>query len=90
MKCSNPIQCQMAVREECSCNCHGENHGKLRLRIDSTDPTIQAQAKVDLEQLRFDQKKLQKEKSSIRRHNRSARRKSAILNLQEVNVNVNV
>jgi hypothetical protein len=79
----------MAVREKCSCNCNGENHGKLRQRLDSTNPTVQAQAKVDLENLRLEQKKLQKEKSSIRRHIRTARRKSAILNLQEVDADAN-
>lgn len=76
-QCSNPIQCQLAKREECSCNCQGENHGKLLTGLTSSDPEVVAQAQKDLMELRANQAKLKKEKSTARRKRRALLRKTA-------------
>lgn len=70
--CSNPIQCQLANRIECTCDCRGANHGKLRTKLGDPNPEVVDQAKQELADLRVAQTKLKKEKSSVRRKRRAA------------------
>src|SRR5271157_6001821 len=75
MKCSNPIQCQMAEREECSCACGGVNHGILRAKLISSDPAVVSAAQVELNNLRDEQERLKKLKSKSRRQRRDLQEK---------------
>ena len=78
VQCSNPIQCQMAEREECKCKCMGTNHGVLRQKLTSTDPAVVEAAQLELQKLREDQEKLKNEKAKLRRQKRDAMEKAAI------------
>ena len=82
-ECSNPVQCQTAKREECTCDCGGANHGVLRKLLESDDPSTQAQAEEQLSVLKQTQAKLKKEKRVARRQRRAELKK---VSKGEVNV----
>ena len=73
--CSNPIQCQMAVRELCTCDCGGANHAKLRLMMEN--PETREDAEQQLTELRKHQAELKKVKRINRRKKRTEARKIA-------------
>lgn len=73
--CSNPIQCQMAKRELCTCDCGGANHGVLRRMMEN--PETEAEGRQKLEELRKHQAELKKVKRVERRKNRAEARKAA-------------
>ena len=72
--CSNPIQCQMAVRELCTCACGGANHGVLRKLFDNPETISEGEEK--LKELKEQQMKLKKEKRIERRKRRAASKKA--------------
>ena len=71
-QCSNPIQCQTAKREECTCDCHGANHSILRKYLDSDQPEERHEGEALLEALRETQKGLKATKRKERRQKRAA------------------
>lgn len=71
--CSNPVQCQMAERLECTCDCGGKNHGKLRHLL--ANPETTEQGKKELESLKAVQSQIQKNKRTARRQKRTADKK---------------
>ena len=68
--CSNPVSCQMAKRVECSCECHGANHGILRVAIEN--PDTREAATQQLDNLKVEQANIKKEKKLARRKARAA------------------
>ncbi len=72
-ECSNPVQCQMAKRELCTCACDGANHGKLRRLLDN--PETHEDAELQLTELRKHQAELKKQKRIDRRKKRVEARK---------------
>lgn len=75
-ECSNPIQCQTAKREECTCSCGGANHGVLRKYLDSGVPEERQEGEEKLRALRESQATLKKKKRKERREKRAAARKA--------------
>jgi len=73
--CSNPLQCQLARRVECTCGCGGSNHGKLRQKMET--PETRQQAEEELKTLREQQTVLKKQKRVERRKRRAELRKVA-------------
>ena len=73
--CSNPVQCQMAKRELCTCACGGANHGILRKMMDN--PETREDAELQLAELRKRQTELKKQKRIERRKKRAEARKAA-------------
>ena len=73
--CTNPVQCQTAVRVECTCGCGGANHGKLRQLLDN--PETQIDGEERLAELREVQAELKKTKRTERRQKRAKARKVA-------------
>ena len=73
--CSNPLQCQMAVRVLCTCDCGGANHAKLRLMMDN--PETRENAELQLIELKSYQTKLKKAKRIERRKRRAEARKAS-------------
>ena len=73
--CSNPIQCQLAKRELCTCDCGGANHGVLRKMMEN--PETHEDAEHLLAELRKRQTELKKTKRVERRKNRAEARKAA-------------
>ena len=71
--CSNPIQCQMAKRVECTCACGGANHGWLRLMMEN--PETREDAELQLTELKAHQAELKKVKRVERRKKRAEARK---------------
>ena len=71
--CSNPLQCQMAVRELCTCDCKGANHSILRKLFDN--PETKVEGKEKLEELKQRQAELKKAKRVERRKRRTEARK---------------
>ena len=76
VQCSNPIQCQLAVRDYCSCACGGSNHSKLRQLLDNDDPSTQAEGEEKLAELKKVQEGLKKTKRLARRQKRAEAKKS--------------
>ena len=74
-ECSNPVQCQIAKRLECTCGCGGANHSKLRPGLDSSDPPTKLQAEEQLTALKQQQSELKKQHRIERRKKRAAARK---------------
>jgi len=72
--CSNPIQCQLARRVECTCACQGKNHAILRKMME--DPETEAEGKEKLEELRKHQTELKKVKRVERRKKRAEAKKA--------------
>ena len=68
-QCSNPVQCQMARRVECTCECLGANHAVLRLAMEN--PDTKAEAEQQLDNLKVEQANLKKEKKLARRKARA-------------------
>ena len=75
VQCSNPVQCQLAKRVECSCGCGGANHAKLRQLLNN--PETQAQGEEQLAELRKVQAELKKSKRVERRQKRAESKKAA-------------
>lgn len=75
-KCSNPIQCQTAERDECKCACNGANHGRLHPLLISDIPEQRAEGEQQLKDLREQQEKDQKEKRKERRQRRAEAKKA--------------
>ena len=73
--CSNPLQCQMAVRELCTCDCRGANHSILRKLFDN--PETKSEGREKLEELKQHQAELKKVKRVERRKRRAEARKAA-------------
>ena len=73
-ECSNPVQCQIAKRPECTCGCGGANHAKLRQLLDN--PETQAEGEEKLVELRKHQAELRKQKRVDRRKKRAEARKA--------------
>lgn len=73
-ECSNPVQCQMAVRVECTCACGGANHSKLRQLF--SNPETESEGEEKLKELKEQQAKLKKERRVDRRKKRAERRKA--------------
>jgi len=46
VRCSNPVQCQLAKREFCRCACGGEFHAILRKELDNPETAVAAQEKL--------------------------------------------
>ena len=74
--CTNPVQCQIAKRVECTCGCNGANHGKLRSLLDSEIQTEQVDGVEKLAELRKHQEELKKVKRVDRRKKRAEARKT--------------
>jgi len=74
--CSNPVQCQMAKRPLCTCDCKGSNHSILRLKLE--DSVTHNDAVRDLEALRQLQANLKKDKKKQRRENRAAEKRERV------------
>ena len=74
-ECSNPVQCQMAKREECTCGCLGANHGILRKMMG--DPGTQLQAEEMLSALKERVASEKKLKKVERRKKRAEARRSS-------------
>ena len=74
VQCSNPVQCQLAKREYCSCGCGGANHAILRKMMES--PETAAEGKEKLEELQKHQAELKKQKRIDRRKKRAEARKA--------------
>lgn len=72
-ECSNPVSCQMAKRVECTCDCNGANHGKLRQKMD--DLNTKEEAEQELAELKAKQEVLKQQKRKVRRQKRAAVRK---------------
>lgn len=72
--CSNPVQCQMAKRELCTCACGGANHAKLRVMMDN--PETREDAELQLTELKKHQAELKKAKRIERRKKRAETRKA--------------
>ena len=72
--CSSPVQCQMAKRAECTCDCNGANHGVLRKMIE--DPNTKEEAEEKLKDLKVHQAELKKTKRVERRKKRAEARKA--------------
>jgi len=72
--CSNPIQCQMAKRAECTCACKGANHGILRKLIEN--PETEDEGERKLQELKSKQEVLKKQKRKERRQKRAAAQKA--------------
>jgi len=72
-ECSNPVQCQMAKRVECTCDCGGANHSVLRKMME--DPELKESAEQQLEALKKSQEELKKTKRIARRKRRAEARK---------------
>ena len=72
--CSNPIQCQMAVRAECTCDCGGANHAILRKMMEN--PETEVEGKEKLKELQKHQVEMKKAKRVERRKNRAEVRKA--------------
>ena len=68
--CSNPIQCQTAKRELCTCACGGANHSILRKYLDSLIPEEKALGEERLKELREAQATLKAQKRRERRQRR--------------------
>ena len=75
-ECSNPVQCQAAKREECTCACGGSNHSILRKYLDSSIPEEVQEGEELLSALKVKQAVLKKYKRVQRRQNRAAARKA--------------
>jgi len=75
-ECSNPAQCQIARREECTCDCRGANHGILRKYLDSNIPGEREEGQHKVEELRQHQAASKKEKKADRRKKRVVLRKT--------------
>ena len=73
--CSNPVQCQMAERTECTCDCGGANHSVLRKMME--DPNTKEEAEQKLKDLKVHQAELKKTKRVDRRKKRAEARKAA-------------
>jgi len=73
-ECTNPVQCQTAKRELCTCGCGGANHGILRKLLDN--PETQAEGEEKLAELRKRQAELKKTKRAARRQKRAEARKA--------------
>ena len=73
-ECSNPVQCQMAKREECTCDCDGANHGFLRRMM--ADPETAESAEKLLIGLKKSQEEIKKQKRKVRRERRAAAKKA--------------
>ena len=74
--CSNPIQCQLARREECTCDCGGANHAALRRYFDSVIPEEVKEGEEKLKELRQQQATLKTKKRKERRQRRADARKA--------------
>ena len=72
--CSNPVQCQTAKREECTCACSGANHGILRKMLEN--PDTHGEAEQRLEELKELQAEMKKAKKVERRKKRAEKKKS--------------
>ena len=72
--CTNPVQCQTAVRVECTCSCGGVNHSALRKLLDSSE--TQAEGEEKLAELRKHQEELKKANRVKRRQKRAEARKA--------------
>ena len=72
-ECSNPVQCQLARRTECTCACQGANHGILRGLMES--PDTRAQGEQQLEELKAQQAELKRVRKKDRWQRRAAERK---------------
>ena len=75
-ECTNPVQCQTAKREECTCGCGGANHSILRAGLESKDPEVHKQAEEKLEELKQHQVVLKKLKRKERKQKRAEKRKA--------------
>jgi len=73
-ECSNPVQCQLAKRVECTCACGGSNHSQLRRLLDN--PETQAFAEEKLAELKKAQEVLKKAKRIERRQRRADAKKA--------------
>lgn len=82
VSCSNPLQCQLASRVECTCACQGKNHGILRKMIGN--PETETEGKQKLEELQKHQAELKKVKRVERRKKRAEARKSQKEEYKEV------
>ena len=76
-QCSNPVQCQLAKRPECTCDCEGANHSRLRTMM--SNPETQQQAEEQLSELRQHQAELKKQNRIDRRKKRAKARKAAVV-----------
>ena len=76
-ECTNPVQCQTAHREECTCACHGTNHSILRKGLDSDVPEEQEAAQEKLDNLKAQQSVLKKQHRKERRQRRAEAHKIA-------------
>ena len=74
--CSNPIQCQLARRELCTCACQSKNHGILRRYLDSSIPEERTLGEEKLKELREHQVALKAQKRKERRQRRVEIRKA--------------
>jgi len=74
-ECSNPVQCQTASRELCTCACGGANHAELRQLLNN--PSTQAEGEEKLAELRKVQTELKKTKRVERRKKRADAKKAA-------------
>jgi len=73
-ECTNPVQCQTAKREECTCGCDGANHSILRQLLNN--PETQADGETKLAELKSQQTELKKSKRVERRKRRAEARKA--------------
>jgi len=69
----------MAVRELCTCDCGGTNHGKLRRMMDN--PGTHKDAELQLTELKVHQAEMKKAKRIERRKKRADTRKSKKLKI---------
>jgi len=79
-ECSNPVQCQLAKRELCTCACGGANHGVLRKMMDN--PETREDAELQLTELRKHQAELKKQKRIERRKKRAEAKKVPPVDVQ--------
>lgn len=79
--CSNPIQCQMAKRAECTCDCNGANHSILRKMMENLETKEEGEQK--LQELKSTQEVLKKQKRKVRRQKRAAEKKAGEVKAEE-------